>query len=104
MPSASDAPPAVEGQATPDVQQSALNGAQVTSLLEIVTKVVERQLPRQSAIEIIISAFPIDRVQADRILGAVGKGFQPEPAAVEGGSPPLAQALSRAFSQTATRT
>jgi phage gp29-like protein len=104
MPSASDAPPAVEGQATPDVQQSALNGAQVTSLLEIVTKVVERQLPRQSAIEIIISAFPIDRVQADRILGAVGRGFQPEPAAVEGGSPPLAQALSRAFSQTATRT
>lgn len=57
--------------------QSSLNGAQVTSLVAVIKDVVLGMLPRESAIEIIISSFPIDRDQADRILGDVGKGFEP---------------------------
>lgn len=72
---------APEGLAPPpegeSVQETALNGAQVTSLLAIVTQVAEGTLPRQTAVEIIVSAFPIDRQQADRILGEVGRGFTP---------------------------
>jgi len=70
-----DIPPAADEPE--DVQQTALNGAQVTALLEIVGQVVAGLLPRQTAIEVIVSAFPIDRQQADRILGDVGKGFEP---------------------------
>jgi len=62
-----------------DVQAAALNGAQVTALLEIVGKVTDGLLPRQTAIEIIISAFPISRTQADSILGEVGKTFVKTP-------------------------
>ena len=57
--------------------QTALNGAQVTALLGVVQQVVQGQLPRASAIEIITSAFPVDRPTAERILGTVGKGFEP---------------------------
>lgn len=91
-----DIPEATE---TEDVQATALNGAQVTALLEIVGQVVAGLLPRQTAIEVIVSAFPIDRVQADRILGAVGRTFQPtvapeteapaEEVAPAQGAPPL---------------
>jgi hypothetical protein len=57
---------------------TALNGAQVTALLEVVQQVVQGQLPRESAVEIIISAFPVGRPEAERILGTVGKSFEPE--------------------------
>jgi len=73
--------------------QSALNGAQVTALLEVVQQVVAGMLPRESAVEIIISAFPVDRSTAERILGTVGAGFvasspQSEPAAEPGPETP----------------
>lgn len=75
-----DASPSVPPEllATEDVQSSALNGAQVSSMLDIVQRVAEGLLPRQSAIEIIVSAFPIDRSQAERILGEVGRTFRPQ--------------------------
>ena len=57
----------------------ALNGAQVTALLEVVQQVVMGLLPRESAIEIIVAAFPVDQTTASRILGKVGKGFKPDP-------------------------
>ncbi len=56
---------------------SALNGAQVTSLLEVVSRVALGQLPRASALEMIVAAFPVDRAGADAILGTVGNGFAP---------------------------
>jgi hypothetical protein len=43
--------------------------------------VVRGELPRESALEVIATAFPVDRAAADRMLGAVGRGFEPTPAA-----------------------
>lgn len=75
----SGAPPEVMQNAVPP--DSALNGAQVASLLEIVGQVAAGKLPRDSALEIIVAAYPVDRATADRILGTVGRGFKAEPAA-----------------------
>jgi hypothetical protein len=54
---------------------SALNGAQVAALKEIVLSVAAGELPRASGIEIIIAAFPVDRQMAERIMGEVGRSF-----------------------------
>lgn len=62
-----------------DVQKTALNGAQVSSLVEIVTGVALGQIPRESAVEMIQAAFPfIDAAWANRIIGSAGKGFKPK--------------------------
>lgn len=58
-----------------DLQDSALNGAQITSLVDIVSKVASKELPRQSAIEIIVHSFNMDRVVAEKIVGDAGRGF-----------------------------
>ena len=54
-----NAPPA-DPNAAPvtDVQATALNGAQVTSLLEVVTKVSTGEIPKESAKPIIQASFP----------------------------------------------
>jgi phage gp29-like protein len=70
---------------------TALNGAQVTALLEIVAKVADGLLPRQTGIETMIAAFPIDRQTAERIMGEVGKSFTPK---VEGEPPQPQQAMT----------
>lgn len=54
---------------------SALNGAQVASLLEIVQQVARRELPRESGISMILTAFPVTREQAEDIMGEVGRSF-----------------------------
>jgi phage gp29-like protein/uncharacterized protein (DUF2267 family) len=78
------------------VQQQALNGTQVTSLLEIVQLVAQGNLPRDSAKELITVAFPfISSEEAERILGTVGKGFKPEAAVV----PPTAAAAAQPFNE-----
>jgi hypothetical protein len=56
---------------------TALNGAQVTSMVQIVTQVALGQLPRDSAVEMITASFPLDKEQADRIVGEAGAGFVP---------------------------
>lgn len=71
------------GDAEPAAQDSALNGAQVDSLLTVIGQVGAGQLPRESAVEIIITAFNVDRATAERLLGTVGKGFVPASAAVD---------------------
>lgn len=58
-----------------NVQQTALNGAQVSSLLEIVQSVAERRLPRQSGINLIVASFPINASAADAIMGPTGATF-----------------------------
>lgn len=60
------------------VQDTALNGAQVTALIEIVAKVAAGQIPRDSAKSMIVSAFQVSVDQAERMLGSVGKGFVPK--------------------------
>lgn len=60
-----------------DAQDSALNGAQIASLLQVVTACAAGQLPRDAAVAIIARAFLVDDNVADRLLGSVGRGFVP---------------------------
>jgi phage gp29-like protein len=76
LPKPADDPAAVGG-GTGDAQDSALNGAQVTSLLQVVTACAGGQLPRDSAVAIIERAFLVPREVADRLLGTIGAGFVP---------------------------
>ncbi len=69
--------------ATDNVQTSALNGAQVESLLTVIGQVVAGQLPRDSALEIIRTAFNVDRATAEALLGEVGRGFVPTSVSVD---------------------
>lgn len=72
----------VDEDAAP-AQDTALNGAQVSSLLQIVGQVAAGQLPRDSALEIMVAAFNMSHDQADKILGSVGAGFVPASTSVE---------------------
>lgn len=58
---------------------AALNGAQVASLMAIVERVAAGAIPRETGIELITSAFPIDAAKAEKIMGTVGAGFVPTP-------------------------
>lgn len=78
-----EAPEQPEAEAEAPKQDSALNGAQVTSLLEIIGQVAAGQLPRESALEILSMAFGWSREQADRVLGSVGEDFVPASASVD---------------------
>lgn len=51
------------------ISQVSLNGAQIQSLLQIVQAVVNGQLGYDSAITLIVSAFPFDEATAKKILG-----------------------------------
>ena len=46
-------------------------------MIEIVTSVGQGVLPRESGIEMLLAAFPIDRAQAGQIMGEMGRGFMP---------------------------
>lgn len=56
---------------------TALNGAQVVSLLQVVESTAAGKLPREAAIGIMKRAFLVTDEQADDLLGTVGKGFVP---------------------------
>lgn len=58
------------------VQQVSLNGAQISSMVAIVQQVASGMLPRESAVEMLTSAFPFDRAKAESVLGEAGKGFK----------------------------
>lgn len=66
------------------IADTAFNGAQVASLKEIVQAVAAGELPRDSAIEIIMIAFNVERDKAEAILGSAGTGpvTAPPPAPV----------------------
>lgn len=80
-----DAAAGADAGAQPDAaaQDTALNGAQVSSLLEVIGQVAAGQLPRESALEIIIVSFNLDRAVADAMLGEVGRGFVPASSSVD---------------------
>lgn len=63
------------------IQEVSLNGAQVTSMVDIVTQVAQGLLPRESAISMLSTAFPISKEQAESIMGNVGQSFTPSPPA-----------------------
>jgi uncharacterized protein len=70
-----------------NVQQTALNGAQIASMLQIVQQVSERAIPRETGIALITASFPISREGAEAIMGPVGESFFAQPAATP--EPPL---------------
>ena len=58
---------------------TALNGAQVTALLEVVAAVAARRIPRETGVEALTAAFPLDREAAERLLGPTGRTFFAQP-------------------------
>lgn len=70
------------------VQDTALNGAQVKALSEIVMLVAQRQLPRDAAASIIKRGFSVDDAGAEDILGSAGKDFEPAPPPDKAGAAP----------------
>ena len=67
QPTVSDQPTA---DAPVDVAKSALNGAQIASLIDVVAKIKEGVLTSESALSIVLASFPtIDEAQARRIVG-----------------------------------
>lgn len=61
--------PEVAAVAGEDVAKTALNGAQIKSLVELVAQVTEGTLDRKSAVEIIQVSFPtVDSTQAEKLV------------------------------------
>jgi hypothetical protein len=60
-----------------DPAANALNGAQVTAIVDIVKSISVGDLPRESGIQVIISSFNKTREEAEAIVGEAGKGFKP---------------------------
>ena len=71
--------PTHEGTDTPTPQEISLNGAQVTSMVQIGSQVAAGLLPRGSAVQMLLAAFPLTGEQAEKIMGDVGKGFSIPP-------------------------
>lgn len=68
-----------------DIQKTALNGAQVQAAVEIVKSVATREMPRESAIGMLMEFFQLTRDGAERVLGDVGRSFFVEPQEPIGG-------------------
>jgi hypothetical protein len=68
-----------------NVAATALNGAQVSSLLEVISSVANKLLPRDSAVIIIQRAFSVDQATAESMLGDVGRTFY-APEQAQGGN------------------
>jgi hypothetical protein len=85
-----DAPPPATAEA-PKAQDTALNGAQVTSLLDVIDRVARKQLPRESAVAILVRAFSVASEDAEAMLGTVGQSFfidEPAPQIAPSSTPP----------------
>lgn len=84
--------PAVGGPAGGEnVQQQVLNGAQITSMIDVVARVANEEIPRESGIAILQIALQIPPADAERLMSTAGAGFKPkeDPApAPFGGGPP----------------
>lgn len=78
------------GPAGADIQAQALNGAQVTSMLEIVRAVAGEEIPRQAGIAIMKRAFQVTEQEAAELLGPENfkpKEPVPQPSPFGGGAP-----------------
>jgi phage-related protein (TIGR01555 family) len=74
---------------------TALNGAQVKSMQEIVQAVANKDLPRDTGVAMLTAAFPLSPEQAEGIMGSVGRTFfveKPEPPPAFGAPPKPGQA------------
>lgn len=59
---------------TGKAQDTALNGAQITALADLVRSVASGELPASSAIEIITVGFPVGREQAAAMVAEAAPG------------------------------
>jgi HK97 family phage portal protein len=71
-PGPSNAPQGEDAEQLAVAKDIALNGAQVTSLVQIARSVALGELDRTSAVEIITAAFPFDKEKAEQIIGDAG--------------------------------
>lgn len=90
------APEAVNGGGVAEpvkAADTAMNGAQVTSAIQIVTLVAADDLPRESGVAMLIEFFSLSPEAAERVMGSVGKTFKPNapepPVGPPPGPPPL---------------
>ena len=65
-----------------------LNGAQIQSAVDIVKSVANGELPRDSGIGMLEVLLNLKREQAEKIMGDVGKGFEPKPEDAQEPAPP----------------
>lgn len=61
------------------IQESAMNGAQIASMVQVVQAVASNTLPRDSAKRILERAFQLNSDEAESLLGEAGKSFEIEP-------------------------
>jgi len=61
--------PSQAPDATPQVADVSMNGAQVASMIQVVTSYKTKVLDRTAALEILMTAFPLDLPTAEKILG-----------------------------------
>jgi len=74
--------PVADDPGDPKVQDTALNGAQVTSMLEIVTAVASGQIPRSTGVQMLTLAFQMTTAEAEKLMGETGAGFVPAASSV----------------------
>jgi hypothetical protein len=67
----------VAAPAAETISETALNGAQISSAVEIVAEVAAGRLPRDSGLAMLARFFSLPTVEAERIMGSVGRGFVP---------------------------
>lgn len=98
------------GQTIQTTQATVLNGAQISSALDIVRSVVIGDLPRDSGIAMLQAFFNLDPTMAEKVMGSAGtktpttpnpepKGGKPEPSGGGfpfGGGPPKAPPFAKA--------
>lgn len=77
VPTDTPAPTAADAAPTEDIQATALNGAQVTSLIEMLTMLANNQLPAQTVQALIKAAFPlVPQSLIDEMMAGI-TGFTP---------------------------
>ncbi len=67
--------PIPKASKTASLEATALNGAQVVAAQSIVQAVALQQLPRESAVAMLVQFFQLDPESADSVLGPVGRTF-----------------------------
>ena len=59
-------------------QDTALNGTQISSALQILKDVAGEQIPRDSGIQALVSLLFMKPEEAEKMMGEIGKGFKPK--------------------------
>lgn len=60
-----------------DPSKTAMNGAQVTAMIEVVSNIASGRIPRDTGIAILKRGFMLTDEEAEEVLATVGDGFKP---------------------------